>query len=83
MMKFNFMVKKLDDPVWLAAIGDFSFLYAFPSAACRLQSVSPLCHWIAFTPAQNEDTPKKPTGGLSDRVEIKATVEKGRHQILL
>ena len=66
--------KKMDDPSWLAAIGDFSFLYA--SGVLLLVSIAVVVIGSFLTPAQNQDTLKGLTYDSLDRAEIRATVEK-------
>ena len=66
--------KKMDDPSWLAAIGDFSFLYA--SGVLLLISIAVVVIGSFLTPAQNQDTLKGLTYDSLDRAEIRATVEK-------
>ena len=66
--------EKMVDPAWLAAIGDFSFLYA--SGVLLLISIAVVVMGSFLTPAQNEDTVKGLTYASLDRAEIRATVEK-------
>ena len=66
--------EKMDDPSWLAAIGDFSFLYA--SGVLLLVSIAVVVIGSFLTPAQNQDTLKGLTYDSLDRAEIRATVEK-------
>ena len=66
--------EKMVDPTWLAAIGDFSFLYA--SGVLLLISIAVVVIGSFLTPAQNEDTLKGLTYDSLDRTEIHATVEK-------
>jgi SSS family solute:Na+ symporter len=66
--------EKMADPAWLAAIGDFSFLYA--SGVLLLISIAVVVIGSLLTPAQDEGALKGLTYASLDRAEIRATVEK-------
>jgi SSS family solute:Na+ symporter len=71
----SFDPEKMADPVWLAAIGDFSFLYG--SGVLLLISVIVVVLGSLFTPAQDEAVLDGLTYASLDRDEIRATVGKG------